>query len=196
MVCIVDNGKKYIFALARDVTENEELKSHLSKLALTDELTYLHNRRAFISSLNKELSRAKRNNEDLSVLMIDIDFFKKINDKYGHHVGDITLQHFSHEATNAIRNEDLIGRLGGEEFAVLLPNTAINSAADLAERLRKTIEDAYIEFDGQKISFTVSIGVAVLDDENMTSTTLLNNADQALYNAKESGRNRVTLYGA
>jgi len=196
MTCIVDNEEKYIFALARDVTETENLKAHLSKLAMTDELTGLFNRRAFISSLDKELSRAKRNNNDVSVLMIDIDFFKKLNDIYGHHVGDIALQHFSRAAKNTVRTEDTIGRLGGEEFAVLLPNTSSNAAHHLAERLRESIENILIEHDGQKINFTISVGIATLDDKNMTSTHLVQNADHALYNAKESGRNRVMLYSA
>lgn len=196
MTCIVDNGEKYIFALARDITENENLKKHLSKLAMTDELTDLYNRRAFLSYFDKELSRAKRNNEDVSILMIDIDFFKKINDKYGHHVGDIILQHFSNVAKNTIRNEDIIGRFGGEEFSVLLPNTAINTAGILAERLRKAIENTFVEHDDQKINFTVSIGIATFVDKDINSDALMKNADSALYNAKENGRNRVMLYSA
>ncbi len=196
MTCIVDNGEKYIFALARDMTENENLKTHLSELAMTDELTALFNRRAFVSYFEKELSRAKRNAEDISLLMIDIDFFKKINDKYGHHVGDIVLQHFSNVAKNTIRNEDTIGRIGGEEFAVLLPNTTINTAGLIAERLRKAIENTFVEHEGQKITFTVSIGIAMFDDKDMVPEALMKNADDALYNAKENGRNRVMLYNA
>jgi len=192
---IMDNGERYFFALARDVTETEKLKKHLSKLAMTDELTELYNRRAFLSSLNKELTRAERNNQNLSIFMVDVDFFKNINDQYGHHGGDIALQHFAKIVKDLMRNEDTIGRFGGEEFAVLLPNTAINEALNIAERLRKTIEDSFVTNDERKIHFTVSIGVAMLDEKNVTSaTTLLNNADQALYNAKESGRNRVMLY--
>jgi diguanylate cyclase (GGDEF)-like protein/PAS domain S-box-containing protein len=196
MTCIVDNGERYIFALARDITENENLKTHLSKLAMMDELTDLYNRRAFLSYFDKELSRAKRNNEDVSILMIDIDFFKKINDKYGHHVGDITLKHFSDVAKRTIRNEDIIGRFGGEEFSVLLPNTAINTAGILAERLRKAMENTFVEHDDQKINFTVSIGIATFDDKDINSDALMKNADSALYNAKENGRNRVMLYSA
>ncbi len=196
MTCIVDNGEKYVFALARDMTENENLKTHLSNLAMTDELTALYNRRAFMSYFEKELSRAKRNTEDVSILMIDIDFFKKINDKYGHHVGDIILQYFSKVAQDIIRNEDTIGRLGGEEFSVLLPNTTINTAGIIAERLRKTLENTFVEHDHQKINFTVSIGIASFDNKDMTPETLIKNADHALYNAKENGRNRVMLYSA
>ncbi len=192
---IMDNGEKYFFALARDVTETEKLKKHLSKLAMTDELTDLYNRRAFLSSLNKELTRAERNSQNLSILMVDIDFFKKINDQYGHLGGDMALQHFSKIVKDLMRNEDTVGRFGGEEFAVLLPNTAINEALNIAERLRKAIEDGFAISEEHRIHFTVSIGVAVLDEKKTVSAvTLLNNADKALYNAKESGRNCVMSY--
>jgi len=191
------NGERYFFALARDVTETEKLKKHLSKLAMTDELTDLYNRRAFLSSLNKELTRAERSSQNLSIFMVDVDFFKNINDQYGHHGGDIALQHFARIVKDLMRNEDTVSRFGGEEFAVLLPNTGINEALNIAERLRKAIEDSFVtnDNDDREIHFTVSIGVAMLDEKRVTSaTTLLNNADQALYNAKESGRNRVMLY--
>ncbi len=191
---IMDHGEKYIFALARDVTETEKLKAYLSKLAMTDELTGLYNRRAFISTLDKELTRSRRSNVDLSILMVDIDFFKKINDQYGHLVGDLAIQYFAQIAKNMIRNEDTVGRLGGEEFLILLPNTAINEALSIAEKLRKTIENSCVEHDDRKIRFTISVGVAILDDQDMTSATLINNADQALYKSKESGRNQVTRY--
>jgi len=128
--------------------------------------------------------------------MIDIDFFKKINDKYGHHVGDIILQHFSNVAKSTIRHEDIIGRFGGEEFSVLLPNTAINTAGILAERLRQAMENTFVEYDKQRINFTVSICVATFDDKDINSDVLMKNADSALYNAKENGRNRVMLYSA
>lgn len=194
ITAIMDNGKKYIFALARDVTETEKLKSHLSKLAMTDELTELYNRRAFISCLDKSLSRARRNAENLSVLMIDIDYFKQINDLYGHYVGDIALQHFSHKVKTSIRNEDIVGRLGGEEFAVLLPNTNKNEASALAEKLRKTLAGSVFEHEEKEIGFTVSIGVATFEPPDMSPMLLLKNADHALYLAKENGRNCVVKY--
>ena len=126
--------------------------------------------------------------------MMDIDWFKKINDQYGHRVGDVALQHFVQVAKDKIRAEDIIGRLGGEEFAVLLPNTGIDMARSLAERLRQAIEDTFIEHDNVTINFTVSVGVAAFDNENITPITLISYADRALYRAKESGRNRVVLY--
>ncbi len=191
MTGIIENGKKHVFALARDVTKTEQLKKHLSELAMTDELTNIFNRRALMQSLDKELSRAKRNKEDLSLLMIDIDFFKKINDQYGHQMGDTILQDFVNKTKELIRTEDIIGRCGGEEFAVLLPNTELNVASGLAERLRKTIEDSLFVHDGFKIQITISIGVATVDSKDMDSQLLLKNADQALYRAKENGRNCI-----
>lgn len=196
ITAIMDNGKKYIFALARDVTETEKLKSHLSKLAMTDELTELYNRRAFISCLDKSLSRARRNAENLSVLMIDIDYFKQINDLYGHYVGDIALKHFSHTIKKSIRHEDIVGRLGGEEFAILLPNTSKYEASALAEKLRKTLEDSVFDHEEKEIGFTVSIGIACFDPPDISPMLLLKNADHALYLAKENGRNCVVNYCA
>jgi diguanylate cyclase (GGDEF)-like protein/PAS domain S-box-containing protein len=194
MTSIIDNSERCIFALARDVTETEKLKKHLSRLAMTDELTNIFNRRALMQSLDKELSRAKRKNENLSVLMIDIDHFKKINDKYGHQTGDETLKYFVDKTKKVIRTEDIFGRFGGEEFVVLLPGTELKVASSLAERLRKTVADSSFEHNDNKILFTVSIGVATFDDKNMDSNVLLKNADQVLCTAKGRGRNQVIIY--
>lgn len=194
MTCVTDGDEKLVFALARDITETEKLKAHLSKLAMTDELTGIHNRRAFLNDLEKALSRATRDSKDVSVLMIDIDHFKKVNDRFGHRGGDVALQHFAETATIALRKGDTLGRLGGEEFAVLLPSTEIPEATKLAERLRQAIEDAFVEYGGRKISFTISIGVASFDDPKMDSTTLVSHADEALYRAKRCGRNAVMVY--
>ena len=191
---IIEDGKKFVFALARDMTETENLKTYLSKLAMTDELTGLYNRRGFMSSLDKAVSRARRNRENLSVLMLDIDYFKNINDQFGHPMGDLALKHFSRVVSTSIRNEDVIGRLGGEEFGVLLPNTALPEAANLAEKLRITLANSPIEYEGQKISCTVSIGVADNSDEGTIPSVLVKKADRALYRAKSEGRNRVVIH--
>lgn len=192
---LTGNTHKYVFALARDVTETEKLKAHLSQLAMTDELTGIYNRRAFLDFLCKALSGAGRNHKDLSVLMMNIDFFKRVNDQYGHHIGDMVLQHVVNTTKKELRTEDIFGRLGGEEFAVLLLDSNIDLANHLAERLRKAVEDAFFEHDGIKISLTISIGIATPGSQKLTSTTLVRNADHALYEAKRGGRNRVAVFG-
>ena len=191
---LMDKGSRQMFALARDITETEKLKEHLSKLAMTDELTNLYNRRAFMLTLEKELASANRYNRNLSLLMLDIDYFKKINDKYGHPVGDIALQHFAKIASKAIRSQDTLGRIGGEEFAIILPDTNVAHASTLAERIRKAVEDTSIVHNLGTIRFTVSIGISCYDENNMDSKLLVNNADAALYAAKGAGRNQVTVY--
>ncbi|MGJ8689081.1 MAG: sensor domain-containing diguanylate cyclase [Gammaproteobacteria bacterium] len=193
---IIANGARQMFALARDITETEKLKAHLSKMAMTDELTGLYNRRAFMLSLEKELAASKRNKKDLAVLTLDIDYFKKVNDTYGHHTGDLALKYFAKIASETIRGEDTLGRIGGEEFAILLPNANREAACCLAERMRRTIAQSSFIHDKHTIAFTVSIGISTFDDIDTNPTTLLNNADIALYNAKGAGRNRVEVYKA
>lgn len=191
---LMDKGSRQMFALARDITETEKLKEHLSKLAMTDELTNLYNRRAFMLTLEKELASASRNNRNLSLLMLDIDYFKKINDKYGHAVGDITLRNFAQVTSKTIRSQDTLGRIGGEEFSIILPDTNVTHATTLAERIRVAIENISIANNLGTIRFTVSIGISCFDENNVDSKLLVNNADAALYAAKGAGRNRVTVY--
>ena len=141
-----------------------------------------------------ELKRAKRYGHALSLFMIDIDFFKKINDRYGHKIGDGVIMKLTTICQEALRSVDILGRLGGEEFAVLLPETARPEAVEIAERLRMSVETEKVSLDeGLPIRFTVSIGVAsfVSGDENIDE--LLSSADQALYEAKNSGRNKVCV---
>lgn len=194
LTCFKGSESNLIFALIRDMTETEKLKAHMTKLAMTDELTNLPNRRAFMDLLAKAIFRANRNGNPLSLLMIDIDFFKKINDTYGHNIGDQALKHFTKNATTSLRGEDIIARLGGEEFAVLLEDTNIDEAYALAERLRDRIANSVIEEGNDEIKFTVSVGVALFNEVNMNADTLLNHADQVLYQAKANGRNRVEVY--
>ncbi len=194
IVGIVVGGSRQMFALVRDVTETEKLKAYLSNLAMTDELTKLYNRRAFLLAFDKEIAGALRNRKPLAVLVIDIDYFKKINDSHGHHIGDLALQHFADIANRSIRTEDTIGRIGGEEFAIILPNANIQAAQSMAERLRKMTETEHFTHEDVTIEFTISIGVSALSDENTSPTKLIMEADKALYDAKGAGRNRVVLY--
>lgn len=172
-------------SLELQVTQRTE---ELAKMATTDELTGLLNRREIMRLLQQEMARAKRYNEPFSLLLIDIDFFKKINDSLGHLTGDKVLSETSAVLQRALRSSDRIGRFGGEEFVVLLPVTTDDAALDLAERLRiQVAECCSAELGDQPL--TVSIGVASLTADDEVST-LLNRADLALYQAKTSGRNQ------
>ena len=190
---ISDENEQIILALARDVTELEELKAHLHELAMTDELTNIYNRRAFMEYTNKEFSKSERNGSSLSTLIIDLDRFKAVNDTYGHQAGDMVLQQFTTATQTILRNGDLFGRLGGEEFGLLLPATSIEEANILAERIRKHVSNTRIQLKEKSLNITVSIGVACLHP-GMSLNDLFHNADMALYQAKQSGRDRVVNY--
>ena len=169
---------------------NRAMVAKLERLATTDELTGMLNRRAFNNAATAEIRRADRHESPLSVMILDIDHFKKINDTHGHYGGDNVLIEFARQARATIRTEDVIARVGGEEFAVLLPETEISRAHQLAERIRATIEAAGVMHGGAHITITVSIGVAQVD-EGEGIAEALQRADTALYCAKKSGRNLV-----
>ncbi|MGE5471643.1 MAG: diguanylate cyclase [Bacteroidota bacterium] len=186
-----------LLGVARDITARKEFEQELARLAQTDFLTNLVNRRHFMMLAELELSRTLRYGGPLSILMMDIDRFKKINDAYGHKTGDVVLQRFAELSRQVLRDIDVIGRIGGEEFAVLLLQTDGEHALDVAERLRRATADAAIDLDLDKpIHFTISIGVATLSETAASIDTLLSQADQALYQAKNGGRNRVCVYEA
>jgi diguanylate cyclase (GGDEF)-like protein len=170
--------------------ELESKNKELEVLAKTDRLTGALNRAAFTNELTHELFRAHRYNRPASLLMMDIDFFKQINDTYGHHAGDEALKAFAAHCTRYLREVDLFGRLGGEEFAAFLPETTSEAAATAANRLRGAPETETIPVDGQELSLRVSIGIsAVKDSDNIES--LMQRADASLYAAKQRGRNQV-----
>jgi len=175
-----------------DITERRAVEKELQLQARVDYLTGLFNRRHFIEQGELELSRALRYNNQLSAFMIDIDYFKQVNDTHGHRAGDMVLQALSRLCKEALRDVDLLGRMGGEEFAVLLPETSHEKAIEVAERLRETIEETPIVIEtGLPLHITVSIGVTTLTGKDSNIDMLLNQADTALYQAKEAGRNRV-----
>jgi len=177
--------------LASVAVERWQQVSELKRLATTDTLTGLSNRAHFMDAAEAELRRADRFNRDLAVLMLDLDFFKRINDQYGHAAGDEALRVFSRVLVKETRVVDLLGRIGGEEFTVLLPETGIQAALLMAERLRAAVEQASFVFHhSAPISFTVSIGVSLLQAGDSLDS-LLARADNALYQAKHAGRNRV-----
>ena len=163
--------------------------SRTKYLSLTDELTSLPNRRSFDIDFQKEFLRAQRYRNHLTLVMFDIDFFKKINDTYGHQCGDYVLQNIANSALQTFRQTDTVYRTGGEEFSVILTETDINQAQIPLERFRKTIETLDLSYNGQKLHITVSIGACQFDDFNITKEQLIKKTDTALYEAKNSGRN-------
>ena len=185
-------GKEYNCALVRDITNRKRLEEQLKQQAHVDYLTGVNTRRYFIEQAELEINRSIRYKNPLSIMMLDADFFKRINDSYGHKAGDLVLKNLAEICRHSLREIDIIGRLGGEEFAILLPETNQSAAFETAERLRKAVSSARIPLEaGLPIHFTVSIGISSLASKDDNLDVLLNLADKALYNAKRAGRNRV-----
>ena len=179
--------------LEREVAERRLLESKLRHMATTDALTGTLNRAQFLTLGQRELDRVRERGLDLAVLMLDIDHFKAINDHYGHAVGDDALRHLVAGLRVGTRRIDLLGRLGGEEFALVLPAIAAEAAAVVAERLRSHIAGHPVPHATHKINMTISIGVAMLGGSERTVEQLLARADGLLYAAKHAGRNRVVF---
>ena len=179
---------------AEDITAKLAIEKENERLACIDHLTNLSNRRDFIAKAAIELSRAQRYNAPLTVLMIDLDHFKNVNDCFGHHVGDRVLAAFAERLRHCVREVDLAGRLGGEEFAVLLPNTCAQEATDVMNRLRDELAQSPVEStDRHSIFLTISVGLAELAPGIASVEAFLSKADSALYAAKRSGRNRLCI---
>lgn len=181
-----------ICGISTDITQIKHYQKELERLSQYDELTNLYNRRHFMSLARHELSRSMRYGGEISVMMLDIDHFKRVNDSHGHRTGDTVLAAVSQQIRKALRDTDIAGRLGGEEFAVLLPETSLGGAILVAERLRQQVAANAIDIgDGQTLRCTLSIGVACLGEESSDLEKLLHRADTALYDAKNGGRNKV-----
>ncbi|WP_100643752.1 diguanylate cyclase [Alteromonas facilis] len=172
----------------------ERLNSELEAVSRIDGLTRLYNRRFWQEQFEREYKRSLRSEEPATVIMLDIDHFKRVNDTYGHQAGDKVIQSLADVIKTLIRETDYAGRYGGEEFAILLPDTPVVQANYVAERLRKASEKVVVEHDGQRITFTISVGAAEFHSSYTTALAWLEDADQALYAAKESGRNQVKIY--
>jgi two-component system cell cycle response regulator len=168
------------------------------EMAITDQLTGLHNRRYMGRHLDNLLAQSRKTGKPLAFVIMDIDFFKSVNDTHGHDIGDEVLREFARRIASNVRGIDLACRFGGEEFVVVMPDTDIAYAYAVAERLRKSIETTPIEISRApgKLTITISIGIAASEDENDSAEDLLHRADQALYRAKKTGRNRVVADAA
>ncbi len=192
---VLDSSGEIIGLLptAVDITERKHLEEELNRQAYLDYLTGLPNRRSFMEQGEAELKRTRRYESTFSVLMLDIDHFKNINDAYGHPSGDFVLQKLAVIFWEVLRDVDITGRLGGEEFGIILPETPIDNAIEVAERLREVVAITEVNLPiGLQIYFTISIGVADLTDKSTNIEMLLNEADKALYRAKQAGRNKVS----
>ena len=166
--------------------------SQLEILAMQDELTSANNRRGFMLAAKRESTRAQRNEASYAMLMLDIDHFKLVNDKYGHDSGDLVLQCFARIVQKCIRPTDIFGRLGGEEFLVMLPDTTMDTALSIAERIRRSVAGEKLHIGNSKVGITVSIGVCQGLKEQIEE--VIQKADHALYQAKQQGRDRIVMW--
>jgi len=189
-----DKEHRFYAAVMRDISENKRTEEELLRLAATDPLTGALNRREFTQLAEREALRSNRYHHALSLLMLDLDLFKRLNDSYSHAAGDKVLQRFTTLCVNALRNVDIFGRWGGEEFVALLPETDIEGAAVIGERLRKIVADSVLNYHDHKITFTVSVGVAQYKDGESSLDGPLSRADSAVYDAKKAGRNRISVF--
>lgn len=186
------------FSLAHRTALDVRRIALLEQESITDHLTGVYNRRYLQRRLLEEFERARRYGQPLSVLLLDIDHFKRINDERGHPAGDLVLGHFGALCLNAVRSSDIVARYGGEELMVIAPHTSASEAVILAERLRKRVEETVLVAASapnqrHELRFTVSIGVAALTAEHADCNALIDSADRGLYCAKQEGRNRTSM---
>ena len=185
-------------ALQKEVEERMKAQAAAEHLAITDSLTGLFNRRHFFDLARRELIRSLRFGHPLTLVLVDIDHFKLVNDTYGHIAGDEVLVLEAGLIRASLREGDVVGRYGGEEFVILMPETGVESARLVAERLRESIASQRMDTEKGPISVTISIGIAESGmsgpGEGLTLDALLSRTDQALYNAKKAGRNRIAVY--
>ena len=199
----MDGQTGSICIIIYDVTEQavnnlelEKANNQLEIISKTDGLTGLLNRKSWEDLLEKEYEREKRYHEDSTLIIFDIDHFKKVNDGYGHPAGDEVIRQTADIVRQSIRKTDIAGRYGGEEYVILLPHTSLDSAKVLAERIRKKVEAKPVYYDGQIISYTISLGLASFHPSLENPTQWIEQADQALYQSKQGGRNRTTIHQA
>jgi diguanylate cyclase (GGDEF)-like protein len=180
-----------IFKFLSGADVEAQYHEEIYRLTIVDGLTQVHNKRYLYEALERELIRGRRHGRHLAILMFDIDHFKRINDLHGHLAGDFVLKELARIVQSRIRRDEVFARYGGEEFCIILPETMLDGAVELAERLRQQIAEHTFVFQQDKIKATISIGCAVLTEEDRNAGELLKRADERLYQAKNSGRNRV-----
>jgi diguanylate cyclase (GGDEF)-like protein len=188
-----DDEPSYCLVI-RDITEKREATEQLRLSTHCDHLTGIANRRTFFEAAEVELARWRRAPRHLSVLLLDADHFKAVNDRFGHPAGDAVLRDLAHTMSRSFREVDVVARVGGEEFAVLLPSTTIEGARAVAERLLAQVNARTVEFDGARINYTVSGGIAAMDEGVNGLDVLMKRADEALYAAKNAGRNQIACW--
>ena len=186
-------GEECVLVVVRDITERKRLEAELRRLAATDDLTGLFNRRRFIELGERELARATRYESPLSLILFDLDYFKRVNDTFGHLAGDQVLQAVAAECRDQLRESDILARLGGEEFGVLAVETGLAQSIAVAERLRGGHARLVVSTEAADISITSSFGVAQLRDSEDDIDLLIGRADAALNRAKDNGRDRVEV---
>lgn len=191
----------HLCLLVYDVTDNainkqelERVNAKLSLLSQTDGLTKLFNRNHWQHCIEAEFKRYSRNKNSSSLVMIDIDRFKNVNDNYGHLVGDEVICHLSSLIKKHVRETDIAGRYGGEEFVILLPDTQADDAFIFSERLRNSIDNSIVFYNGIEIKYTISIGISEINESYSSVSPWLEDTDVALYQSKEGGRNKTTIY--
>jgi diguanylate cyclase (GGDEF)-like protein len=178
---------KYLSGADAEAKYHEEIY----RMTIVDGLTQIHNKRYLSEALDREVLRARRHQRDLSVLMFDIDFFKRVNDQFGHLAGDYVLRELAKVVQERIRRDEVLARYGGEEFCIVLPETPLPGAAALADDLRERVEKHVFVFQGERMPVTISVGCALMSSTDRTAAELIQRADEKLYEAKRSGRNRV-----
>ncbi len=191
-----DQARRMLLALAdlaAVAIEKARLHERTQLLAITDDLTGLYNRRGFLELAQREFERARRFHRPLAALMFDLDFFKNVNDTYGHAAGNEILVELTSLTRREMRDVDLVGRTGGDEFIALLPETAQEGVQQAAERFRQAVGETVFTTGHGPVRITVSVGVVILDDSHQDLAQMIDQADQALYAAKQGGRNRVAL---
>lgn len=190
---LFDKKKNFIGRLVvwRDISRLKQIQTDLEKLATQDPLTQAYNRRHFYTLAEVEIQRSLRSHTPFSVILVDIDHFKSVNDKYGHKAGDEALVHFTKVCVHNLRKVDVFARFGGEEFAIVLPEAGLDQAKETAERIRKIVESTILNIDEHQFNITASFGISTFVNKSDTLELLLQKADKALYTAKHEGRNRV-----
>ena len=187
------DGERAVVWAARNITRRHELEARLRRMSETDELTGAYNRRKLLQELERMYRELRRYDRRTALLMIDLDDFKEVNDRYGHLVGDEVLRRVTRRLQENLREVDLLSRFGGDEFVVLLPDTGLDAARDAAERLRGAVGRGAVTHDGGRIPVSISVGIGVMEREDPDFEAILGRIDRALHQAKDSRRSRIVV---